>query len=295
LKTKIRKLSIVSNSLNRFLVCGFFLLILDKAKIMKTKFLFILALGFILTSCKTLYKPTMQNVPMLNGKSDFRSTLSYNNYQFAYAVSDNFGVMLNGHHNKNEWSSSFDSISRNDYFTRRYSLDAGLGYFRNLSENTVFECYAGGGYGGYQFDYDIYTNDVYERTNAYQTASWRSFVQPSIAYRDDIFEIAFSARFMGVGFFDVVSRNYTQDELISENLNNLNQHFYPFIEPAITLRVGHRMAKFHVQCIYSELLSPHSLSYFPVNINFGISFNVFEWFAENPPRYNEGTVRQNKF
>ncbi|MDA3910249.1 MAG: hypothetical protein PF448_02680 [Bacteroidales bacterium] len=262
---------------------------------MKTKLLFVLALGVMLTSCKTLYKPTMQNVPMLKGKSDFRSTLSYNNYQFAYALSNNFGIMLNGHHNKNEWSSSFDSISRNDYFTRRYSIDAGVGYFKNFSENTVFECYAGGGYGGYQFDYDIYTKDVYERTNNYHTASWRSFVQPSIAYRDDIFEIAFSTRFMGVGFFDVVTRNYTQDELISENLNNLDQNFYTFIEPAITLRVGHRMAKFHVQCIYSQLLSTKSLSYIPLNINFGISFNVFEWFSENPPRYHEGTVRQNNF
>ena len=248
---------------------------------MKTKnllLLLVIVLMMSLSSCKVMYKPGMQNIPLIKEKGDLTSTLSYNNYQLAYGLTDQFGIMANGHYNINEWSSSFDSISSNEYTTRRWSADLGAGYYKAFGDNGIFELYGGGGFGMYDFDYDVFENDEFQSTYEYDASSWRVFLQPSLGFVSDNFEVAFSTRFMGVSFFDIAYRNYTEEDLIYEDLNDLGTTMYPFIEPAVTIRAGHKSVKFHIQLIYSKKLTERSLSYMPVNLNIGINLRISDLF-----------------
>jgi hypothetical protein len=236
------------------------------------------AFMLLFTSCKVMYKPSMQNVPLIEEKGDFTSTLSYNNYQLAYGLTDQFGIMANGHYNINEWSSSFDSISSNEYTTSRWSADLGAGYYKAFGDNGIFELYGGGGFGMYDFDYDVFENEEFQSTYEYDASSWRVFVQPSFGFVSDNFEVAFSTRFVGVSFFDIAYRNYTEEDLIYEDLYDLGTTMYPFIEPAVTLRAGHESVKFHLQLIYSKILNERSLSYMPVNLNIGINLRISDLY-----------------
>ncbi|MFO7789926.1 MAG: hypothetical protein R6V32_05085 [Bacteroidales bacterium] len=234
-----------------------------------------------LTSCpKIMYKPAMQNVPLMEEKGDFKSNLSNNNYQLAYATSDNIAVMLNGHYNRKQWASSFaDTTTTNEYDTKRWSVDGGAGYYRPFSD-LVFEAYGGAGYGSYDFDYDKYEYDTYIQTKEYNVQSWRGFIQPSLGFCSDYADIAFSTRLMYVGFFNPTSSNYSQDELIDEELADLEHYTYTFIEPALTMRFGIPKAKLHMQLIYSYKLNQQSLNYMPLNLNFGITLNISEFYKQ---------------
>ncbi|MFO7879249.1 MAG: hypothetical protein R6V52_04355 [Bacteroidales bacterium] len=247
---------------------------------MKTFLLPMLLLLLLSTSCKVMYKPSMQNVPLLQNKGDVTSTVSYNNYQVAYGLTDNLGVMLNGHYNKNQWASTSAHEIRKEYITSRYSLEGGLGYYSNFDENSVFEIYGGGGYGAYDYNFDKFENDNYLSTYEYAAASWRAFVQPSVGYSTDNFQIAFSTRFMGVGFFDIAYKNYTESELSAEDINDLDGNIYPFLEPALTIRAGSEVLKFHIQLIYSRKLTNQSLSYMPLNLNFGVNLSFSNLYRD---------------
>jgi hypothetical protein len=231
-------------------------------------------------SCKMMYKPTMQNVPLMHKEGDLKSTLSYNNYQLAYATSDNTAVMLNGHYNRNKWASSLsDTTTTNEYTTKRWAVDGGAGYYRPFSD-FVFEAYGGGGYGSYDFDYDVYEYDTYIQTKEYNVQAWRGFIQPSIGYCSDYADIAFSTRLMYIGFFNPTSSNFNQDELVDEKLTDLEQYTYTLIEPALTVRFGIPKGKLHIQFIYAYKLNQQSLNYMPLNLNFGITLNISEFYDQ---------------
>lgn len=68
----------------------------------KKLFVQILGLSLIAQSCNIMYTPNMQNVPLLTEKNEVRATLGPFDYQAAYAVTENIGVMLNGqYHTRN--------------------------------------------------------------------------------------------------------------------------------------------------------------------------------------------------
>ncbi len=246
---------------------------------MKHLQIFVLIIIAILSfsSCKMMYKPTMQNVPLMQKEGELKSTLSYDNYQVAYATSDNIAVMLNGHYNRNQWGNSLSENTMNEYDTKRWSVDGGAGYYRPFSD-FVFEIYGGGGYGPYDFDYDVYEYDTYIQTKQYNVQSWRGFIQPSIGYCTEYADIAFSSRLMYVGFFNPTSSNFDQDELIDEKISDLEQYTYTFIEPALTIRFGIPKGKLHIQLIYAYKLNQQSLNYMPLNLNFGITINISEFY-----------------
>jgi len=216
----------------------------------------------------------------MQNKGDFKSTVSYNNYQVAYATSDNIAVMANGHYNRNQWASSFsDTTTTKEYDTKRWSVDGGAGYYKPFSDY-VFETYVGGGYGSYDFDYDKYEYDTYVMTKEYNVQSWRGFIQPSIGYCSSYADIAFSTRLMYVGFFNPTSSHYNEAELAEEELTDLEHYTFTFIEPALTMRFGIPKGKLHMQLIYTQKLNQQQLNYFPINLNFGITINISEFYKQ---------------
>ncbi|PRY16424.1 hypothetical protein CLV24_101270 [Pontibacter ummariensis] len=105
-----------------------------------------LLLALILTGCGTsMYMPAVPNVPMFTQKGELsagghvtpKGNITFNT---AYAVSDHFGVLLNG---------SMLSSERRKRDMRYNQLEAGGGYFTTFgaNDNRVLEVYAGFGGG----------------------------------------------------------------------------------------------------------------------------------------------------
>ncbi|KAA9324921.1 hypothetical protein [Adhaeribacter soli] len=113
---------------------------------MKTKIWFI-ALGWLLlaSSCSSVYMPNVPNTPMLSAQGElyssahitFKGNASFNT---AYAVSDHFGVLLNG---------SLMNSNREKKDFRHNLLEAGGGYFTTFGDNNkrILEIYGGLGWG----------------------------------------------------------------------------------------------------------------------------------------------------
>jgi hypothetical protein len=101
---------------------------------------------FLFTGCGTsMYMPTVPNVPMFTQKGELsaggHATLKGNiTFNTAYAVSDHFGVMLNG---------SMLSSERDKRDMRYNQLEAAGGYFTTFGpeNNRVLEVYGGFGSG----------------------------------------------------------------------------------------------------------------------------------------------------
>ena len=99
----------------------------------------------LLGSCSSLYMPNVPNTPMLSSRTElhasahitFKGNTSFNS---AYAVSDHFGILLNG------------SLMNNERNRKEFShnlLETGAGYFSTFGRdnNRLLEIYAGFGKG----------------------------------------------------------------------------------------------------------------------------------------------------
>ena len=128
--------------------------------------LFVTALGLLLlmSACSSLYMPNVPNTPMLStqgelhasGHISLRGNASLNT---AYAISNNFGVILNG---------AFINRDQRKKDYRQNMLEIGGGYFSTFGpeDNRILEIYAGFGKGKSERIYDefISTGDItYDR------------------------------------------------------------------------------------------------------------------------------------
>lgn len=98
-----------------------------------------------LGSCSSLYMPNVPNTPMLSSRSELHAaahiTIKGNSsFNSAYAVSDHFGILLNG---------SFMNKERDRKDFRHNVLETGAGYFTTFGkeQNRILEIYAGLGKG----------------------------------------------------------------------------------------------------------------------------------------------------
>jgi hypothetical protein len=204
-----------------------------------------------LNSCAPLYVPNVVNTPMLSEKNDFNASVNFGlsgtDIQSAYAVTDNIGIMLNGSY-MNETSDSTDN------FHKHIFIEAGAGYFKPLGKFGLFEAYGGYGLGkinSYQssdvfFSYaDTYVN--------------RFFIQPSIGFKSNYFQLAFAPR--------------TVCAFVSQE--NVNKTGF-FIEPTLILKAGSPMIKFITQFGLSFMLNDYSNSfnYEPFLFSFGLQFSL---------------------
>lgn len=106
---------------------------------------FVISGAWLLSGCSSVYMPNVPNTPMLTQKGEIsaggHATLKGNlSFNGAYAVSDHFGVMMNG--------SRLSNHRKKEDF--RHSLfEVGGGYFTTFgkNKNRVLEAYAGVGRG----------------------------------------------------------------------------------------------------------------------------------------------------
>lgn len=144
----------------------------------------------LLQSCAAHYATNMVNTPMLKQQGDLQIGGSVGhlglNGQLAYAVSDNVGVMLNGKQHE-AWYADDLATSNTVMF-----VEAGAGYYKWLSEHTIFEMYGGYGLG------EVNLVHAQKNTDITYILS-RPFVQPSIGIQVDFFSLNFATRFTHAG------------------------------------------------------------------------------------------------
>ena len=148
----------------------------------------IIALFF--QSCAAHYATNMVNPPMLKQQGDLQIAGSVGhlglNGQLAYAVSDNVGVMLNGKQHE-AWYADDLATSNTVMF-----VEAGAGYYKWLSEHSIFEMYGGYGLG------EVNLVHAQKNTDITYILS-RPFLQPYIGVQADFFSLNLATRFTHAG------------------------------------------------------------------------------------------------
>lgn len=232
----------------------------------------IITIGVLLvfSSCKILYTPNMQNVPLMREKGDLGASIAFSNAQVSYAITDNIGIIGNGFLRNRSWSLGGD-IDIWHYNSQRYLAEGGLGYFKNFNDDIIFEVFAGAGYGKVKWDYDNLDLTINKTFDAKMT---NFFIQPNFGFKNDFIDIAISGRFNGIRFYNVRTSNFTLDDLTYDNLHNIDQHPYIFFEPAITFRAGYKYIKAHTQFSYSAKLNSENLNYRPYSVYAGLQINL---------------------
>ena len=245
--------------------------------------IFLLSILAILSSscAKVMYKPNMVNVPTFKEKGEIKGTISSSNFQGAYAVTENIGVMLNGYYKPGGWTGSYDDgfdFVDYEYVNDRSLVELGGGYFGALSDDAIWEVYGGGGLGNITYNYIRNINQTLDYQNLYSVGFMKFFVQPSIGISNDYVDFIVSTRLVGIKFSTPKTSGYTEQDLINENIFGLDQSMYLFMEPAMTFRFGYKWAKIHMQYAYSAKLTDDNLNAKETMFNMGITVNIANRF-----------------
>ncbi len=101
----------------------------------------------VLMTSGSAYQPQMVDISLLNEKSDLRidlghSFLSSNNLTVTYALKDNIALQVYGNFGLNDVS----------------HIQAASGYFLEIGDKSILECYVGVGNGHANFDYNSLRN-----------------------------------------------------------------------------------------------------------------------------------------
>ncbi len=243
-------------------------------------------LSFLLTGCvHYYYYPGMHNVPLFKEKGESRATLALSEgeetsaleVQAAHSISDKYAAALNFMY--------ASGGSGKDFGEGKY-LEGAFGYYKPLAKSKVFEVFGGIGAGNQHHDYSIGVfgmNDVYKGFS--ELSFTKVFVQPSIGYSSNIFDVALSTRFSNLYFHKV---NNQIDSGISDlvEVNKISQNRNSILfEPGITLRAGWKQAKLQLQFNTSTNLTHPQLKFEYYNLNIGLFIAIADRYGRKNPKY----------
>ncbi len=233
-----------------------------KEKIMKAsrsfKLICLFAAVVLLSSCThSYYAPNTHMVPMFEKKgelivtgavgatnnyldyiglvdySDFIETLEF---QGAYALTDNIGIIANGYYG--------DSGEGAEY-SKGYFFEAGAGYYKPLDNLFVFETYGGFGFGNVENGYPIYPYTENQQVSKIDFVKF--FAQPSLGLTTRYFDIAISTRFSGLKYTYLSYPYMVQSEDLDDLEYITKNYFSILFEPAVTVRLGYKNVKLQYQ------------------------------------------------
>jgi hypothetical protein len=236
---------------------------------MKKDVLFFASVALILGSCSPkYYSPNTHNVPLLSEQGEINLNVSGNGnqveFQGAYAVTDGFAIQANGGlfipsdlDNGDGGSAEFGEI--------------GLGYFRPITENWIFETYALAGFGKLENHLPSTMENNPGTTGKISANLYRFGIQPSFGYKSEYFSAAVSSRFVNVSYNKVdgslIFENMDQEDYLNANSSNF------MIEPALTIRGGFERFKLQVQYGYSINVTQSSFRQDNSHLTIGLNFN----------------------
>jgi hypothetical protein len=236
---------------------------------MKNKLPLLLLASICIASCNVAYRPSMVNTPLFTEKGEVAFGASFNNVQAAYALTNHVGIMANGY-----LQQSNVEINETGEGGTGYLGEAGIGYFTLLdNQHLVFETYAGAGYGGLNLYTNFRENNVMQKRE-FDANGTKIFIQPGIGYKLPYFEVSGAIRYTNINYNNIQLTNYTDARMREDNLQNLGNTSFTFLEPTVTIRAGFRNVKFQVQYINSVKLTSADINYTSEVINFGVFIKV---------------------
>lgn len=219
-----------------------------------------------------MYVPNAVNAPLLKEKNEIKASIGGNNAQAAYAVTGNVGIIANAYWDKYKEEITSGGITT-ETLNKGNLVELGVGYYKPLTENVVFETYVGGGLGKIDFKND-------NTQKYYDVDATKFFIQPAIGYVGKFFDIAFTPRLSAVKYNGLNTRGYSPAELNEEylNKNDVEGKTWMFIEPALTARVGYKFVKLQAQFGFASKLTSGDLKYESKFSSLGVSFNLAKWY-----------------
>lgn len=180
-----------------------------------------LAVVILLTSCKAMYKPTMNNVPMFSKKGEIQASVSLEELQLAYSVSKNIGLTLNGQY-LNRRPLSIDDGKTSDYKVRNTCIDGAVGVY-TADQKSLFDFFVGFGKGYSSISY--YDVGSLSGGNSHFN---KVYFQPDLVLGNHKpMQMAFSIR---------VTIAYFKELPVNTNSPLSSQNWPAFFEPSFSLR-----------------------------------------------------------
>jgi len=229
----------------------------------------------LLNSCTTqLYVSNAVNVPLLKEKGDVQVTATKNDLQVAIAVGRNLGIMANGYYQ--------NYTADNNYQHNGMLGEAGIGYFKPLTGNFVFESYVGGGVGRIHKQQMFTDQNENSYMASFNANAAKLFIQPDLGYKSRFFDLVFSSRFSFVKYTNFSQTNYSRQQLADDYLDNrsLTGPLFMFAEPALTLRGGYKFIKLQFQYGLTINMTPNAIKHANNFSSLGLILNIGRWYNE---------------
>ena len=148
----------------------------------KVKYVLVIIFLNSLSSCSSIYIPNVPNTPMLSSQGELSASghisLKGNaSFNSAYAVSDHFGILLNG---------SVMNSNRNKKDFNQNLLETGAGYFTTFGpgNDRILEIYAGLGRGSSNRTYKENTDIGFVTTDRQEISFAKYFLQVNYSSKD---------------------------------------------------------------------------------------------------------------
>ncbi len=179
-------------------------------------------MALIINGCAPAYVPNVVNTPLLSNKGEFQAAIytgsSGIDPQFAYAITGNTGIMLNGSFTNTASSSA-------SYYDKHQFVESGIGYYCKIGEIGRFETFGGYGMGKVRAEFDNFQGSAYSDANFN-----RIFIHPTIGITTKIFDGSFTPRVVMVNMYQAA-----------------NNSSVIFLEPVITFKIGYKYVKAVIQ------------------------------------------------
>lgn len=238
----------------------------------------ILLLAFLIVGCMPCYyTPNVQNVPMFNARNQANATVGYRfglysrgwDIQSAYSLTDHIGIMANYNHFGATYNESEDGwVAVEDGNFRGNLFEFGLGYYRPIPGDFIFEAYGGAGWGNITNEFSDYLSHL-ESEVKYN----RYFIQPAIGWRHSNINLAFSTRFCAINYTHYTLQD-PQNQYDMFELMGVDHNPCWMLEPAFTFRGGGKVVKFQTQIGLSFELNNEEVNYDPFSFSFGVAFTI---------------------
>lgn len=210
---------------------------------------------FLFCGCSQEYIPTQVNTPLLSNSGQLQVNggggVSGLDIQFAYALPENIGVMLNGSFSDRS-GTTLDEEHSHEY------IEGAAGYYYPLDETYRVEAYGGYGTGNIG---EFYT--TYDSTKG-EASLQKFFVQPNIGIFSTHYDLGFGLR---VGM----------QNLEHEHPDAPTGSYNLMLEPAFTAKAGIKPLKLYMQLGYSFLLSNASPAYGRQRLMFSAGVQLDLW------------------
>lgn len=214
------------------------------------------------------YVPNTVNVPMIQAKGQTNLTVAGNGnqveFQGAYGLGGSVAFQVNG-------GAVIPRDEDNGNGGSGRLLEAGVGVFRNVSPNVLFDVYALAGVGTVDNDFPTTVAANPGTTGKISADMTRFSLQPSLSAHGKRFSISGSARISSLRYRNV------QGSLVFDGVNQVTylndnkSHF--LLEPAVTLRAGGQKMRIQMQLVRSLNLTDSSFRQDDNLLSVGLNFN----------------------